>query len=109
MPHWSLLRSLSSTQRRGAKGLSPVLLDTQPWKARGLHLISPCASVTVCVFSSSVMSDTLQPHGLLLSMEFIRQEYWSGLPFPPPRVLLDPGIESVSPELAGRFFTTSTT
>ena len=39
-------------------------------------------------------------------MEFIRQEYWSGLPFPPPRGLLDPGIESVSLELAGRFFTT---
>ena len=42
-------------------------------------------------------------------MEFTRQEYWSGLPFPPPGVLLDPGIESVFPALAGRFFTTSTT
>ena len=28
-----------------------------------------------------------------LSMGFIRQEYWSGLPFPPPRDLLNPGIE----------------
>ena len=35
-----------------------------------------------------------------LSMEFPRQEYWSGLPFPPPGDLLDPGIESASPELA---------
>ena len=44
-----------------------------------------------------------------LSMGFSRQEFWSGLPFPPPRDLLDPGIESgfpVSPELAGEFFTT---
>ena len=28
-----------------------------------------------------------------LSMEFFRQEYWSGLPCPPPRDLPDPGIE----------------
>ena len=44
-----------------------------------------------------------------LSMEFSRKEYWSGLPFPTPRDLLDPGIEPTSlesPALAGRFFTT---
>ena len=41
-----------------------------------------------------------------LSMEFSRQEYWSGLPFPPPEDLPDPGIEPVSPALAGGFFTT---
>ena len=44
-----------------------------------------------------------------LSMEFSRQEYQSGLPFPSPGHLPDPGIEPVSPALAGRFFTTSTT
>ena len=47
-----------------------------------------------------------------LSMGFSRQEYWSGLPYPPPRDLPDPGIEPVSlmsPALAGRFFTTSIT
>ena len=41
-----------------------------------------------------------------------RQEYWSGLPCPPPGDLPDPDIESVSlmsPALAGRFFTTSAT
>ena len=31
-----------------------------------------------------------------LSMEFSRQEHWSGLPFPIPRDLLNPGIEPVS-------------
>ena len=44
-----------------------------------------------------------------LSMEFSRQEYWSGLPFPPPGDLPDPGIEPkspVAPALAGGFFTT---
>ena len=33
------------------------------------------------------------------SMGFSRQEYWSGLPFPSPRDLLDPGIEPGSPTL----------
>ena len=37
---------------------------------------------------------------------FPRQECWSGLPFPSPGDLRDPGIESVSPALAGGFFTT---
>ena len=40
-----------------------------------------------------------------LSMEFSRQEYWSGLSFPPPGSLLDPEIEPASPALVGRFFT----
>ena len=48
-------------------------------------------------------------HKAPLSMELCRQEYWSGLPFPPPGDLPDPGIEPVSPlppALAGRFFIT---
>ena len=39
-------------------------------------------------------------------MEVFRQEYWSGLPFPTPGDLPDPGIEPGSPALAGRIFTT---
>ena len=39
-----------------------------------------------------------------LSMGFPRQEYWSGLPFPPPGDLPDPGMGSTSPALAGGFF-----
>ena len=34
-----------------------------------------------------------------LSMGFSRQEYWSGLPFPPPGDLSDPGIKLISPAL----------
>ena len=47
-----------------------------------------------------------------LSMGFCRQEYWSGLPCPPPGDLLNPGMEPMSlmaPALADRFFTTSAT
>ena len=39
-----------------------------------------------------------------LSMGFPRQEYWSGLPFPIPGQLPDPGIEPTSPALADGFF-----
>ena len=51
-------------------------------------------------------------HQAPLSMGFSRQEYWSGLPCPPPGDLPDPGMESaslMSPALAGMFFTTSAT
>ena len=41
-----------------------------------------------------------------LSMEISQQEYWSGLPFPPLGYLPNSGIKSMSPILAGRFFTT---
>ena len=47
-----------------------------------------------------------------LSMEFSRQEYWNGLPFPPPGDLPNPGTEPsslLSPALAGGFFTASDT
>ena len=46
------------------------------------------------------------------SMGFSKQKYWSGVPFPSPRDLPDPGIKPVSlmsPALAGVFFTTSAT
>ena len=38
-------------------------------------------------------------HEASLSMGFSRQKYWSGLPFPPPGDLPDPGVETVSPTL----------
>ena len=47
-------------------------------------------------------------HQAPLFMGFSRQEYWSGLPFPAPGDIGDPGTEStslMSPALAGRFFT----
>ena len=48
-------------------------------------------------------------HQAPLSLKYSKQEYWSGLPCPPPGDLPDSGIESVSlasPTLAGGFFTT---
>ena len=47
---------------------------------------------------SESVTDSLRPHGLYVacqapvSMEFSRQEYWKGLPFPSPGDLPDPDI-----------------
>ena len=67
----------------------------------------------MCVHS--VVSDSLRPYGLLpprllCPWDFSRQEYCSGLPFPTPGDLPNPGIEPssfVSPALAGGFFITA--
>ena len=53
--------------------------------------------------SHSVVSDSATPWTVAYqasqSMGFSRQEYWSGLPFPSPGDLPDPGIEPGSPAL----------
>ena len=54
------------------------------------------------MLSRSVVSDSSRPHGLqparlLCPRGFSRQEYWSGLPCPPPGDLPNPGTESRSP------------
>ena len=57
------------------------------------------------VRSRSIMSDSLLPQGLYvaqqdsLSIKFSKQEYWSGLPLPPPADLPNPGIQIASPTL----------
>ena len=78
-----------------------------------LNIVLPCARV-LSRFSRVWLFVTLWTVAweAPLSMGFSRQEYWSGLPFPPPGDLPGPGIETTSlmyPALAGRFFTTSTT
>ena len=66
----------------------------------------PIYECVVC----SVVTPWTAAHEAPLSMGFFRQEYWSGLPFPPPGDLLNSGIKPVSlmsPVLADRFFTTA--
>ena len=75
-----------------------------------------CGVLTIGVrmLSHSVTSDSFATPWTVacqtpLSMGFSRQEYWSGLSFPPSGDLPNPGIEPVSSmslALAGRFFTT---
>ena len=81
------------------------------WK--GWPLINPFVCVCVCTQWRSCPTLTTPwtvARQTPLSLEFSRQEYWSGLPFLFPGDLPDPRIKPVSPEspaLAGRSFTTA--
>ena len=54
--------------------------------------------------SGSVQPHRWQPTRLLRPWNFPGKKYWSGLPFPTPRDIPDPGIEHVSPALQSTFF-----
>ena len=77
------------------------------WPTLG-HILHACLLGRVWLFATAWTI----AHQAPLSIEFSRQEYWSGLPCPPPGDLPDPGVKHVSlmsPALAGAFFTTGTT
>ena len=68
-----------------------------------VHALTPVVSDSAILWTIACQAP--------LSMGFSRQEYWSGLPCPPPGDLPAPGIESMPLKpfaLAGGFFTTST-
>ena len=108
----------SSLYQEGQKLITrgnPRPSSAQRWP---LTILSP--DLPVCMlshFSRVRLFATLWTvtHQAPLSMGFSRQEYWSGLPCPPPGDLpdtSDPGTEPMSlmsPALAGGFFTTSAT
>ena len=77
-------------------------------------LNSMCCAV-LCLVAHSCLTPCDPMHCSLpapLSMGFSRQEYWSGLPCPPPGDLPNPGIKPaspISPALVGLFFTISAT
>jgi len=66
---------------------------------RGRSVNLPCflGAFVIVESESEVISDSFRPLGVAYhappSMGFCRQEYWSGLPFPSPGDLPDPGIE----------------
>ena len=68
--------------------------------------LSSCLAGSVHMGGQSCLTPWTVAHQAPLSMEFSRQEYWSGLPCSPPGDLLYPGIEPASPALARGFFTT---
>ena len=96
---WTFISSLLHSQA-GSLPLAP------PGKISGYLMFSNSknafcsSSIESESVSHSVVSDSTRSHGLsLLSMEFSRQEYWNGLPFPSPEDLPEPGIKLESPAL----------
>ena len=84
----------------------PLLSILPPRKSES-SILWPTIHLYARMLCCSVMSDSFaapldcSPPGS--SVEFSREEYWSGLPFSPPKDLLVTGIEPVSPVLADRF------
>ena len=78
-------------------GLTPALFPSQTCSRQLPKTSCPCA------WSLSRVQLFVTPwtlaHQAPLSMEFSRQEHWSGLPFPSPRDLPNPGMEPGSPAL----------
>ena len=80
-----------------------------------LRCVCMCVCACECIRFSCVWlfaTQRTRARQAPLSMGFSRQEYWSGLPCPPPGDLANPGMEPASltfPALAGGFLTTSAT
>ena len=88
-----------------------LVLNLKFKKMKSSVPLSPCACVHAQSLSRVWLFVTPRTVALQvpLSVEFFLQEYWRGLPFPPPGDLPDPGVEPVSPvgpALVGGFFTT---
>ena len=64
-----------------------------------------CCCCLIAQLSDSFGIPGTVTHQAPLSKGFPSQEHWSGLPFLSPGDLPQPGIELMSPALAGRFFT----
>ena len=83
-------------------------MELNTWEQGALNIYFACVCVLVAQ-SRLILCDPMDcsppgssSHGILqdpLPMEFSRQEYWSGLPFPPPGDLPDPGIKPKAPAL----------
>ena len=97
----------------GPKGLMPgqgTKIPPAEWcgqKKKKKLVNTDVEHICVCMLSciQLLVTPWTVAHQTPLSVGFSRQEYWSGLPFPPPGDLPNPGITPKSPALAGRFFT----
>ena len=113
--------SWNKTTFSGKGGLMPQVGLSPIFCLQDSDLISSSSwGVQLCVYLVTQWCPTLSDHPppqtvarqTPLSMEFSRQDYWSGLPFPPPEDLPNPEIKPVSlesPVLAGGFLTTEPT
>ena len=89
-------------ERKGIKKHSPLFLSPLLGRRSFLVISKSCCLEPCCI---SFLTPWTVAHQDPLSMRFPRQEYWSGLSFPSPGDLPDPGIKPLSPALARRVFT----
>ena len=101
----SSLPKILHFQRSSLPKILRCSLIRRGWLCRRENCFQDAACVYMCVFSvTSVVSNSSQHSWTAtcrapLSVEFYRQECWSGWPHPTPADLPDPGTEPASPEL----------
>ena len=100
LPKWGGCQSPQGRQHRCCPGTGGTGVS-----GSGLFASLLVSCYFASVFSQVLLFATPCDRQAPLSMGFSRQEYWSRLPFSPPEVLPDPGIEPTAPSLAGGFFT----
>ena len=70
---------------------------------KSIDMLTGLLSLSCSVISNSFVTPCILAHQAPLSMGFPKQVYWSGLPFPSPGDLPDPGIEPISPTWQANF------
>ena len=110
-PRYASLSSRTPVPCRAAWVHSQLDLDQIPAPTQMTqvitNLLTPLAVVVSVAQSCLTLCDPWTvAHQAPLSIEFFRQEYWSGLPFPSPGNLPDSGIKPRSSAFSGGFFTT---
>ena len=70
---------------------------------KSVDMLTGLLSLSCSVISNSFVTPCILAHQAPLSMGFPKQVYWSGLPFPAPGDLPDPGIEPISPTWQATF------
>ena len=100
---WTYCRSLCSALAPMSKASGNVESDFSSFPS-DVFMERKSESVCHSVMSDSFVTPCTVAHQAPLSMGFSRQECWSGLPFPSPGDLPDPGIKSGSPALQAVFF-----
>ena len=111
----SVMPSNENRSRYGKDKIGGLILKEKShghlrWHPSGCqNLLKNFRSIRCCLVTQSCPTLAIPWTRVLQappSMRFPRQEYWTGLPFPPPGDLPSPGIEPESPAFAGRFLTT---
>ena len=100
---WSRKSNMNPSQNRDIWNTVDLGENCVTTKAAvNVSLLRSCSqALFTCVYALSHVQSFVTPltvaHQAPLSMGFPRQEYWSGLPFPPPGDLPDPGIGPTLP------------
>ena len=102
--------SLHIARWDGSKNSNGESWRKAPWfqataQSPRVALLCECLVCCCCLVAKLCLTPWTIAHQAPVSMGFSRQEYWSGLPFPSPGDLPEPGVEPASSVLVGRFFT----